>query len=564
MVTNLTLNANFVDVTRPTLSIVTPTANQQWTNGTFTVTGKAGDNVAVGTVYYSLNGSGWTAATTANNWTNWTANLTLTPGTNTVQACAVDSSGNISTTNTVRFEYVVREPLTVQIMALGTLNPKWGTLNPNYTNGTPLAINENYTMTANASSGFGFTNWTDGSGNLLTNRATLQFTMVTNLTLNANFVDVTKPTLSIVTPTANQQWTNGTFTVTGKAGDNVAVGSVYYSLNGGLWTNANTANNWTNWTANLTLTPGTNTVQAYAVDTSGNLSTTNTVRFVYLVRDALDGADHGTGHSQSQVGHPQSQLYQWHAAGHQRELLDDRQSGVGFCLHQLDRRVGQPADQSCHTAIHDGDQPDVERQFCGCDQADGEHCRPRPPTSNGPTATFTVTGKAGDNVAVGTVYYSLNGGLWTNAITANNWTNWTANLTLTPGTNTVQAYAVDTSGNLSTDQHRQICLSGAPALDGAGQRQRARSNPNYNGALLAINENYTMTASRGVGFCVHQLDRRVRPRGDQSCHAAIHHGDEPDADGEFCGCDQADVEPCDTDGEFAREQRGVHGDGQGW
>src|SRR5208283_3116152 len=273
--------------TKPTVSIVNPTANQQWTNGMFTVTGKAGDNVAVGAVYYSLNGSAWTAATTGSNWTNWTANLTLTPGTNTVQAYAVDASGNISPTNTVRFQYVVLKPLTVQIIGLGTLNPKWGTLNPNYTNGTPLAINENYWMTANPASGFAFTNWTDGSGNLLTNRATLQCMMVTNLTLQAHFVDITKPTLSIVTPTANQQWTNGGFTVTGKAGDNVAVGAVYYSLNGSGWTAATTANNWTNWTANLTLTPGTNTVQAYAVDTSGNISTTNTVRFEYVVLKPL-------------------------------------------------------------------------------------------------------------------------------------------------------------------------------------------------------------------------------------------------------------------------------------
>ena len=61
------------DHTLPTDQITSPTANQQWTNGTFTATGKASDNVAVGTVYYSLNGSGWTAATTGNNWTNWTA-----------------------------------------------------------------------------------------------------------------------------------------------------------------------------------------------------------------------------------------------------------------------------------------------------------------------------------------------------------------------------------------------------------------------------------------------------------------------------------------------------------
>jgi hypothetical protein len=105
MVTNLALQAHFVDITKPTVSIITPTANQQWTNETFTVTGKAGDNVAVGAVYYSLNNAAWTTATTANNWTNWTANLTLTPGTNTVQACAVDTSGNISITNKVIFAY---------------------------------------------------------------------------------------------------------------------------------------------------------------------------------------------------------------------------------------------------------------------------------------------------------------------------------------------------------------------------------------------------------------------------------------------------------------------------
>src|SRR5208282_3586593 len=118
MVTNLTLQAHFVDITKPTVSIVNPTANQQWTNGTFTMTGKAGDNVAVGAVYYSLNGSSWMAVTTTNNWTNWTASLTLTPGTNTVQACAVDTSGNLSPTNTVKFEYVVRMPLTVRIVGL--------------------------------------------------------------------------------------------------------------------------------------------------------------------------------------------------------------------------------------------------------------------------------------------------------------------------------------------------------------------------------------------------------------------------------------------------------------
>jgi hypothetical protein len=61
----------------------------------------------VGSVYYSLNGSSWAAAATINNWTNWTGSLTLTPGTNSLKAFAVDTSGNASITNTVTFEYVV-------------------------------------------------------------------------------------------------------------------------------------------------------------------------------------------------------------------------------------------------------------------------------------------------------------------------------------------------------------------------------------------------------------------------------------------------------------------------
>lgn len=93
-----------------------------------------------------------------------------------------------------------------------------------------------------------------------------------------------KPTLSIVSPAPNQRSTNGVIDVTGKAADNVAVAGVYYSLNGGTWTNALTTNDWANWTApGLSLTAGTNLVQACAVDTSGNVSTTNSVKVVYVI-----------------------------------------------------------------------------------------------------------------------------------------------------------------------------------------------------------------------------------------------------------------------------------------
>jgi uncharacterized repeat protein (TIGR03803 family) len=267
----------------PTLSFVSPTLNQQWNNATFTVTGKAGDNVAVGNVFYSLNGSGWSSATTANNWTNWSGSLALAPGTNTVKAYAVDTSGNRSTTNAVSFEFVVLMPVVAQVYGLGVPNPKWGSLRPNYSGQTLLPVNEKSQVTAKASRGFALANWTDGSGKILTNGTTLQFTMATNLSLYANFVDIIKPMLRIVTPKAKHKLTSGTLTVTGKVADNVAVGMVYCSLNGSAWMVAALTKNSSKWSASVVLTPGNNVLQAYAVDTCGNFSTTNTVAFVYQI-----------------------------------------------------------------------------------------------------------------------------------------------------------------------------------------------------------------------------------------------------------------------------------------
>jgi hypothetical protein len=101
------VTVNPVDISKPKLSITAPTLNHHCRKAIFTVTGKARDNVAVATVYYSLNGAPWTNATTANSWTNWSATLSLVAGTNSLKAFAKDTSGNASTTNSVSFEYVV-------------------------------------------------------------------------------------------------------------------------------------------------------------------------------------------------------------------------------------------------------------------------------------------------------------------------------------------------------------------------------------------------------------------------------------------------------------------------
>jgi uncharacterized repeat protein (TIGR02543 family) len=254
------------DYMAPTIKITTPTSGQRWSNAVVTVTGKAGDNAGVSNVFYSVNNSAWAIATTGNNWTNWTAQVALTPGMNTLAAYAVDTSGNVSSTNTVSFVYILSAVLTVHV------NPG-GTVVTDY-NGMLLPINQTYSMTARTNVGFAFSGWT---GSITTNSPKLTFVMASNLVFTANFADIAKPTLKITTPANGQKMTNALAHVKGTASDNWKVGDVWYQLNGGAWNAAITTNAWTNWSVTLPLLSGTNTVKAYAVDLGGNTSATNTV-----------------------------------------------------------------------------------------------------------------------------------------------------------------------------------------------------------------------------------------------------------------------------------------------
>jgi len=178
---NLSFTATFVDVEKPTLSITTPLSRQRWSNSVFNVTGKAKDNVGVASVWYQLNTGAWANnVNTTNGFTNWNVSVTLPPGTNTIRAYAVDAAGNISITNSVSFIYVLSTTLAVQTTGLGTLKP-------NYDNAL-LEISNGYTMTATASQGYVFSNWTANTGAVITNGPVLKFLMASNLSFTANFV----------------------------------------------------------------------------------------------------------------------------------------------------------------------------------------------------------------------------------------------------------------------------------------------------------------------------------------------------------------------------------------
>jgi len=163
-------------------------------------------------------------------------------------------------------------PLTLQIVGNGTVSP-------NYTNGQLLIVGQAYSLTAKSKSSFTFTGWT---GDTNSSKAKLTFVMPSvGELLTASFVDKQKPTLTIKTPANSTALTNPAIVIVGTARDNDAVATVFCNLNGTGWQAAATGNGWSNWWVNLTLLPNTNTLQAYAVDRSGNFSKTNLLKLTY-------------------------------------------------------------------------------------------------------------------------------------------------------------------------------------------------------------------------------------------------------------------------------------------
>jgi uncharacterized repeat protein (TIGR03803 family) len=167
----------------PTLTITSPKSGLSVSNALLTVTGTTKDSVPVVVVYCQLNGGAWNVATPSNSWSNWTDGVTLTPGTNTIKAYAVDTNGIISPTNSVSVKYIESATLTVQIVGDGAVTPN--------DNGKLLALGANYTLKTVPAANNLFSNWVGGTSlpyTVLSANPSYTFTMQSNLVLQANFV----------------------------------------------------------------------------------------------------------------------------------------------------------------------------------------------------------------------------------------------------------------------------------------------------------------------------------------------------------------------------------------
>ena len=135
-----------------------------------------------------------------------------------------------------------------------------------------------------------------------------------------------------------------------------------------VWLPASLSNNGSNWTEQVTLNPGTNTIAAYAVDSSGNISLTNTVKVDYILSAPLTVQIVG-------VGNPDAQLQQrprWRSTTtYSMKATPDK----GFALLLLERRCADERQPETH--FYHVLQSDDHRQFQGCDQTGNQNHLPR-------------------------------------------------------------------------------------------------------------------------------------------------------------------------------------------
>ena len=164
--------------TQPVVSIIAPKPGV-WTNQTVVLSGTAtsdsSNGVEISSVWYQINSNGWNQAVGTNPWS--TGLILVQSGEITGQAYAIDTSGNVSKTNLVRFENEPKAPLTLTIGGKGTVSPEAGV---HY-----LYVGKNYNFTAIPGENMAFAGW---SGDISSRYLTVSFTLETNTALQANFV----------------------------------------------------------------------------------------------------------------------------------------------------------------------------------------------------------------------------------------------------------------------------------------------------------------------------------------------------------------------------------------
>lgn len=288
------------DTTNPTVSITSPTNGQAFDSPTITVSGSADDpgdpSSDIAKVEVRANGGSWQNTT---GTTSWTFTAQLTAGNNTIEARSQDTAGLYSTIASVTAIYNTTDTTNPTITITSPLNGQTLTHSPVTISGTAddpgvpsskvkvveLRLNDDKWITAT-----GRTDWArevslfvgdntiearclDNAGN---------YSTITSINVTYAPPDSSNPTVLITSPTNGQMVTSSSIIVTGTADDSNdpsgGIALVEVRLSGTTWQSATGTNN---WSLPLSLTPGTNTLEARSQDGAGHYSTIITVNLTY-------------------------------------------------------------------------------------------------------------------------------------------------------------------------------------------------------------------------------------------------------------------------------------------
>lgn len=251
---------------------------------------------------------------------------------------------------------------------------------------------------------------------------------------------VPPPTVTITTPISGQRWSNDVFLVKGVAPDFSQVGNVLYQLNDGQWASATGT---TNWTAAVNLIPGTNTISAYALDTNGFSSLTNSVFIDFVVTNQLRISAVGLGQIKPDYSNA------WLEVGRNYSITSAPSANFIFTNWAV------LTNETEEELVNGKALQFMMRSNLLLQAFFVETSSPtlviKTPTSNqkATNALLHMNGTTKDAWGVQSVAYQLNGGGWSQAVTTNKWTNWSATLPLISGTNKINAFSLNLGGKAS-------------------------------------------------------------------------------------------------------------------
>jgi hypothetical protein len=327
------------------------------------------------------------------------------------------------------------------------------------------------------------------------NRVLRQLVLLSTISLTsvAGISVFAVPAVTIKSPGKSAIVTNSFLTVTGATHDTAAVvTNVVVKLNGSnLTVTPAPGHGYTNWTAAATnLPPGTNTLAAYAIDTKGAISTTNTVTFFYKLTAKLAVTINGRGSLDPNY------------AGKELNINENYKTkaipapGFGFLGWITARRIDSFENTNVNLTFLMVSNLQLIANFVDI----------QPPTvtittknSAGSNSVAAVSGTAKDNVGVTSVWCQAGNNGWNLAFTGNAFANWTASLVLSPGTNIIYAYAEDAAGNRSKTNSVTLNDKSTGLAPESIAGTMMRLSGSNGSAVLGFNESsFSIAGSNGV------------------------------------------------------------------